>query len=181
MGVRVFVGNIPYETTEAELREHFSAIGPVSSVFLPLDRETGRPRGFAFLEFSQPEHAEEAIRRFNAQPFKGRPLAVNEARSRDSRPLAAGPGGPPPRAPWTGPAEEPPRAGSARRFGPDAKPARARPGGGRGPKQERRAKGPIRERGGGRIFSHDGDDSEGSEPDIDDLATSPTTEPDEVD
>ncbi|MGH9831808.1 MAG: RNA recognition motif domain-containing protein, partial [Blastocatellia bacterium] len=52
MPVRIFVGNLPYNTTEAELREHFSAVGPLTYVSLPTDRETGQPRGFAFLEFN---------------------------------------------------------------------------------------------------------------------------------
>jgi RNA recognition motif-containing protein len=83
MSVRLFVGNLSYDTTEAELKELFSEVGPVSFIRLPMDRETGRPRGFAFVELSEREHAEEAIRRFNNQIFKGRPLAVNEARAKE--------------------------------------------------------------------------------------------------
>src|SRR6267143_6326025 len=86
MAVRLFVGNLPYSATEAALREHFSSIGPLSYIYLPMDRETGKPRGFAFVEFSDRAHAEDAIRRFNNQPFMGRPLAVNEAREREDRP-----------------------------------------------------------------------------------------------
>jgi RNA recognition motif-containing protein len=78
MSVRLFVGNLPYDATEADLREHFSAVAPLSYIYLPLDRETGKPRGFAFIEYSEQSHAQEAIRRFNSQMFKGRPLAVNE-------------------------------------------------------------------------------------------------------
>ena len=49
MGVRLFVGNLPYSATETALREHFSAIGPLSYVYLPIDRDSGKPRGFAFV------------------------------------------------------------------------------------------------------------------------------------
>ena len=91
MAVRLFVGNLAYSTTEADLRTYFGAVAPPSQVVLPVDRETGRPRGFAFVEFIDRAHAEQAIQRFNGQPFNGRPLAVSEARAREDR----GPGGPP--------------------------------------------------------------------------------------
>jgi RNA recognition motif-containing protein len=80
MAVRLFVGNLSYDVTEAELRAHFAAIGPLLYLSLATDRDTGKPRGFAFVEFSARADAEDAIRRFNNQAFKGRPLAVNEAR-----------------------------------------------------------------------------------------------------
>jgi len=83
MAVRLFVGNLPFSVTEAELREHFSAAGPVAGVWLAMDRETGRPRGFAFVEYDDRAHAEDAIRRFNNQPLGGRNLAVNEARPQE--------------------------------------------------------------------------------------------------
>src|SRR5262245_11537254 len=82
---RLFVGNLPYTATAAELKEFFSAVGPVSSVMLPVERESGRPRGFAFVEFPDPAHAREAVRRFHDQPFQGRALVVNEARAAESR------------------------------------------------------------------------------------------------
>src|SRR5215467_2619748 len=85
MPVRLFVGNLPYDATEEEIRTHFSTAGNVLNVFVPVDRETGRKRGFAFVEFQGSTEAQEAIRLFNSQPFKGRPLAVNEARARESR------------------------------------------------------------------------------------------------
>src|SRR3982751_4447186 len=91
MAVRLFVGNLPYTATEAELREHFTAVGPLSYIYLPTDRETGKPRGFAFIEYNDRSQAEEAIRRFNNQPFKGRPLAVNEARAKEDRPPSGAP------------------------------------------------------------------------------------------
>ena len=65
MPVQLFVGNLSYQATGAELREHFSAVDPLVSLHLPTDRESGRPRGFAFVEFPEPTQAEEAIRRFN--------------------------------------------------------------------------------------------------------------------
>ena len=79
MPVRLFVGNLSYDATEAELREHFGSIGPVTYCYLPTDRETGRPRGFAFVEFGDDGHAQAAITRLNNQTFRGRPLAVKEA------------------------------------------------------------------------------------------------------
>src|SRR5262249_31429336 len=76
MSVRLFVGNLPYDATEEEIRHHFSTVGDLSYVSIPLDRETGKKRGFAFVEFADERQAQEAIRQFNNQPFKGRPLAV---------------------------------------------------------------------------------------------------------
>src|SRR4029078_9199848 len=92
MAVRLFVGNLPYDTTEDEIRQHFSTVGNLSYVSIPLDRGTGKKSGFGFVEFGDPKQAQEAIRLFNNQPFKGRPLAVNEARAKEARP--PGPGGP---------------------------------------------------------------------------------------
>src|SRR3974377_1176958 len=92
MSVRLFVGNLPYDATEDEIRQHFSAVGNLSYVSIPLDRETGRKRGFAFVEFADGEQAQAAIRQFNNQPFKGRALAVNEARAREAGPRPAGGG-----------------------------------------------------------------------------------------
>jgi RNA recognition motif-containing protein len=163
MAVRLFVGNLPYDATEADLREHFSAVGPLSYVYLPTDRETGKPRGFAFIEYAERAQAEEAIRRFNNQLLKGRPIAVNEARAKEDRPRT---GAPPrsfePRPAW---GAEPPSAESqqpggkpTRNFGPDAVPRRkGKPGGRGGGKAERGPKGPIREHSRGQL-SWVGDD-----------------------
>ncbi|HZM91103.1 MAG TPA: hypothetical protein VFF31_31575 [Blastocatellia bacterium] len=165
MAVRLFVGNLPYSATEAALREHFSEIGPLSYIYLPLDRETGKPRGFAFVEFSDRAQAEAAIRKFNNQLFMGRPLAVNEAREREDRPQGAPASRPfiPSRDPL-----EPPGGGerpTSRSFGPDAAPRRTfRKPGGKGGKGERAPKQPIRERPGGRFFGDDAD--EGTEDDL---------------
>ena len=89
MAVRLFVGNMPYGATDADLRAHFAGVGEPSQVVIPVDRETGRPRGFAFVEFIDRAVAEAAISRFNQQPFMGRTLSVSEARPREER----GPGG----------------------------------------------------------------------------------------
>ncbi len=86
MAVRLFIGNLPYSATEADLRAHFAPVAEPSHVAMPVDRETGRPRGFAFVEFVDRGKAEEVIRKFDAQPFQGRPLAVSEARAREDRP-----------------------------------------------------------------------------------------------
>src|SRR5690348_13324306 len=80
---------MPYGATDADLRAHFSGVGEPSQIVIPVDRETGRPRGFAFVEYADRAKAEEAIARFNQQPFMGRSLSVSEARPREER----GPGG----------------------------------------------------------------------------------------
>ena len=195
MAVRLFVGNLAYSTTEADLRTYFGAVAPPSQVVLPVDRETGRPRGFAFVEFLDRAHAEQAIQRFNGQPYNGRPLAVSEARAREDR----GPGGPPrpggyssgPRpagggfAPRPGGFGGPPRpfdgggssapggaAGRSRNFGPDAKPQRG--GSAKGKKKgDDKPRGPIPMKNTGRSFSLDDVDAPDEPlPDIDDVATS---------
>jgi RNA recognition motif-containing protein len=162
---------------------------------LPVDRETGRPRGFAFVDYADRAVAEEAIRQFDQQAFKGRPLAVSEARPREER----GPGGPPrpggfggprpgggfggPRPGGPGPGG--PRPGGfggprpdsnippsrARNFGPDAPPKHKRK-----PHKERTdrgPRGPIKERPVGRLYDADEDwrAQDADEPDIDNIAT----------
>jgi RNA recognition motif-containing protein len=94
----LFVGNMPYGATEADLRAHFATVGDPSQVVIPVDRDTGRPRGFAFVEYIDRGKAEEAIARFNQQPFMGRALSVSEARPREERPA----GGFSPRPPGGG-------------------------------------------------------------------------------
>jgi len=93
LSVRLFIGNLPYGATEADLRSHFAPVGEPSHVVMPVDRETGRPRGFAFVEFTERSVGEEVVKRFDAQPFMGRSLAVSEARAREDRPPARPPGG----------------------------------------------------------------------------------------
>lgn len=196
MSVRLFIGNLPYAANEAELREHLSGVGAPTQVVLPVDRETGRPRGFAFVDYADRGVAEEAIRRFNQQPFKGRPLAVSEARPREER----GPGGPPrpggfsgprPGGPPPGPggprpggfaprpggfAPRPDAGGTAapgqrnRNFGPDAPPKNKR----KPPRKDsdRGPRGPIKERPVGRLYDADEDwRAQDEEVDVDNVAT----------
>jgi hypothetical protein len=85
----LFIGNLPYGASEADLRAHFASVAEPSHVVMPVDRETGRPRGFAFVEFAERPVAEEVIKRFDQQPFQGRNLAVSEARAREDRPPGA--------------------------------------------------------------------------------------------
>jgi cold-inducible RNA-binding protein len=82
---------LPYQATEDDLRTHFAQVGKPTQIVRPLDRETGRARGFAFVEYAERSEAEAAIKSFDGQLFMGRPLAVSEARAREDR----GPGGPP--------------------------------------------------------------------------------------
>src|SRR5207247_10150840 len=137
MGFRLFVGNLPYDTTEDEIRSQFSPVGKLSYVSIPLDRETGKKRGFAFVEFAEASHAAAAIRQFNNQPFKGRPLAVNEARAKEAgarpatgfRPnpaLRSGPASMRGPSDFSAPPGVDPRVDRRKNFGPDAKPPRSR-------------------------------------------------------
>lgn len=198
MSVRLFIGNLPYAASEADLREHLSSVGAPTQIVLPVDRETGRPRGFAFVDYADRAVAEEAIRRFNQQPFKGRPLAVSEARPREDRPAGPRPGGfsgPRPGGPPSGggfggprpggftprPAEGGPGGASSpsrnRNFGPDAPPKNKRK-----PqrKEEGRPRGPIKERPVGRLYDADEDwRSEDDDAELDNLATSPPDDQDD--
>jgi RNA recognition motif-containing protein len=80
MNRKLYVGNLNYTTTEQELRDLFSEVGPVTSVSLVMDRETGRPRGFAFVEMETDEAAAQAIEKLNNHEFASRTLTVNIAR-----------------------------------------------------------------------------------------------------
>ena len=83
MGKRLYVGNIPYQTEEAQLRALFEQDGrQVEEVKIVTDRETGRPRGFAFVEMATDDQAQAAVAALNGKPFGGRPLTVSEARDR---------------------------------------------------------------------------------------------------
>jgi RNA recognition motif-containing protein len=161
MSVRLFVGNLAYDVTETELREFLSEVGPPLSVRMPTDRETGKPRGFAFVEWGEAAQAEEAVRRFHQQVFKGRPLVVNEARPREEMagPRSSAFAGPN-RSGSPGPSDRAPRADSpTRNFGPDAPPRGKRKPKSHSSKGERGAKKPIRERGGGQFFAGGVDES----------------------
>ena len=81
MAQRIYIGNLPYEAEESEVQQLFSTYGEVLSVALPTDRETGRPRGFGFVEMST-EDASKAISALDGSDFGGRSLNVNEARPR---------------------------------------------------------------------------------------------------
>ena len=172
MSVRLFVGNLPYSATEVDIRQHFGTVGDPIQVVIPTDRDTGRPRGFAFVDYDDRGVAEKAIQQLHGQPFKGRPLSVSEARPREARPPmgAGGPprpmGGPPrpggfgaPPSADAGGGYRQPRAGdSNRNFGPN-KPPKGRGGSnfGKNRQQEGKAKGPLKERLSGRMFSVDED------------------------
>jgi len=82
MSSKVFVGNLDFRTTKDEVQTLFSQIGAIKDVFLPTDRESGRPRGFAFVEFESEEDAQKAIERFNGHELSGRALRVNAAEDR---------------------------------------------------------------------------------------------------
>lgn len=85
MQTKVFVGNLSFQTTEEELRQLFSQSGEIVSVSMPTDRMSGRPRGFAFVEFASGEAAAAAIEKFNDHELGGRNLRVNEATERPAR------------------------------------------------------------------------------------------------
>ena len=82
MSSKVFVGNLDFNTTRAEVQSLFSQVGEIRDVFLPMDRESGRPRGFAFVEYTSDEDAAKAIEKFNGFELGGRALRVNAAEER---------------------------------------------------------------------------------------------------
>jgi RNA recognition motif-containing protein len=189
---------MPYGATEADLRAHFSAVGAPSQIVIPVDRDTGRPRGFAFVEFLDRAMAEQAISRFNQQPFMGRSLSVSEARPREERPAGGGfrpsgggggfrpggfggPGGggggfggPRPMGPGGGfrpggPPRDMPAPG--RNFGPPKKKSASSEK--RWENKERGPKGPIKERYSGRMdgLYDDPNDVVEPMPEFDDVAS----------
>jgi RNA recognition motif-containing protein len=88
MSSKLYVGNLPYETTESDLRALFEASGQIASINIVTDRATGRPRGFAFVEMSDAAAAQQAINDLDKHAYGGRNLTVNEA-----KPMAARGGG----------------------------------------------------------------------------------------
>jgi cold-inducible RNA-binding protein len=160
VGTKLYVGNLSYNTNEASLREAFGANGrEVASVAIIMDRETGRSRGFAFVEMATPEGAQQAMQELDGQDLDGRTLRINEARERESRGPGGGGGGGGyggggggggygggggggGYAGGGGGAGGPPRPAGSANFGPDR-----RPGGGTGPKRGGRKDG-DRDRGG---------------------------------
>ena len=91
--MRIYVGNFGYETSEQELRQAFDAYGQVEVVSMIQDRDTGRPKGFAFVEMPTSAEAQAAIGALNGKEFGGRPATVNEARPRPERGSGGGGGG----------------------------------------------------------------------------------------
>ncbi len=82
MGKKLYVGNLSYDTTEADLRDAFATAGTVAEVKVVMDRESGRPRGFAFVEMGSDADAQNAIAQLNGRELGGRVLKVNEAQDR---------------------------------------------------------------------------------------------------
>lgn len=93
MGRRLFVGNLSYNTTEMTLRDAFGQIGTVADAKIVMDRDTGRPRGFAFVEMSSDQEAAQAIEQLNGRELDGRAIAVNEAQERGGGGGGGGGGG----------------------------------------------------------------------------------------
>lgn len=83
--MKLYVGNLSFDTSEQQLRDMFSAHGEVTSAALVMDRETGRPRGFGFVEFADASNARAAIEALNGTNVDGRDLTVNEAKAREPR------------------------------------------------------------------------------------------------
>ena len=185
MAVRLFVGNMPYGATEADLRTHFSAVGQPSQVVLPVDRDTGRPRGFAFVEFTDRAVAEAAISKFNQQPFMGRMLSVSEARPREAGgggggyrrgggPGGGGLGGPRPAGGGPGGFRSGPPMGGppGKNFGPPKKKSASSEK--RWESKERGPRGPIKERYTGRLgglYDDPNDPTDAVSTDFDDIAS----------
>ena len=93
MGKRLFVGNLSYNTTEMDLRDAFGQLGTVADAKVVMDRDTGRPRGFAFVEMSTDEEAQNAIQQLNGRELDGRAIVVNEAQERSGGGGGRGGGG----------------------------------------------------------------------------------------
>ena len=85
MAKKLYVGNLSYDTTQEAIRTLFAQVGEVTEVNLITDRDTGRPKGFGFVQMATDELAQEAIRRFNGFSVDNRALTVNEARPREER------------------------------------------------------------------------------------------------
>ncbi|MCB1867349.1 MAG: RNA-binding protein [Gammaproteobacteria bacterium] len=84
--MNIYVGNLPYNVTEDELREAFSEFGKVTSATLIIDKMSGRSKGFGFVEMGNNAEADAAIKALNESPFKGRNIKVNQAKPRGDRP-----------------------------------------------------------------------------------------------
>jgi cold-inducible RNA-binding protein len=93
MGRRLYVGNLSYGTTETQLRDLFAQVGSVAEVKVVMDRESGRPRGFAFVEMSSDQEAKNAIQQLSGQDLDGRSIRVSEAQERTGGGGGGGGGG----------------------------------------------------------------------------------------
>ena len=93
MGNKLYVGNLAYSVRDESLQQAFSQFGTVTSAKVMMDRETGRSKGFGFVEMSTDAEAQSAINGMNGQTLEGRPVVVNEARPREERPGGYGGGG----------------------------------------------------------------------------------------
>lgn len=102
MNSKLYVGNLSFNTTEEDLRDAFGVFGTLTDVFVATDRETGRPRGFAFVTFSTAEESQQAAEKMNGTELGGRALTVNEAKPKEAM------------------------SGGGRNFGPNRKPFNAR-------------------------------------------------------
>ena len=93
MGMKLYVGNLTYGVTDAALEQMFAPHGAVKSAQVVMDRDTGRSKGFGFVEMTNDNEARAAIAALNGQQVEGRALTVNEARPRENRPGGGGGGG----------------------------------------------------------------------------------------
>src|SRR4051794_25002683 len=93
MSNKLYVGNLSFRVTSEDLQEYFGAAGAVDSANVVYDRETGRSRGFGFVEMASDDDANAAIAQFNGQEYDGRNMVVNEARPREDRGNGGGGGG----------------------------------------------------------------------------------------
>ena len=93
MAMKLYVGNLSFQTSSEDLQQLFSQAGTVESASVVEDRDTGRSRGFGFVEMASKEEGEKAIEQFNGTDFAGRNLTVNEARPREDRGGRGGGGG----------------------------------------------------------------------------------------
>jgi hypothetical protein len=93
MGNKLYVGNLPYQMRDSDLEQAFSQFGQVTSAKVMMERETGRSKGFGFVEMGSDAEAQAAISGMNGQPLGGRSVVVNEARPMENRPRGGGYGG----------------------------------------------------------------------------------------
>jgi RNA recognition motif-containing protein len=93
MGKKLYVGNLPFSATESSLTSAFGSVGSVESAKIISDRDTGRSKGFGFIEMSTEAEARDAIAKFNGNDFEGRPLTVTEAKPMEPRDNRGGGGG----------------------------------------------------------------------------------------